>query len=312
METLLKKILTGMIILLVVIAVGGGFYLASMGGMDHGTTAAVPDSGSVQKADTQKPGEKNDAANSGKAGVTGQQPTGQQSNGPQSGNGGQSVPPVIIQLQPPKTDPAIYIDQMKEKLRSINEINSSIASSSGGHSTTQQNSQIVTSQGDMNKLHQSFYKLGQDIAAMEQSLEKISAGIRDGQYPAPQPYSYTYPYGVSPYNNYPNANFQYPANPFYPNQSGQTVQPNQGHQPGNGSNQNGTGSGNSGHSGTNGQMSHGISLGSMLNAELAKTLFTLMLLGSVVLAIVSVIGFLASLFKKDDQNRPGISHHTST
>lgn len=308
MENLLKKILTGMVILLVVIVAAGGLYLASMGGMDHGTTAAAPASGSDQKADSQKSSSTNHgAANSDKAGETGQQPSGEGPTGQQPGSGGQGVPPVIIQVQPPKADPGIYIDQIKEKLRSINETNSSIASNSGGHSETI-NGQAASPQGDMNQLHQNFYKLGKDIATMEQSLEKLSASVRDNQIPLPQQFSYNYPYGVTPYYSYPNANSQTPANPYYPNQSGQSIQPNQGHQPGN--NQGGANPGNSGHSTvTNGQMNHGISLGNLINADSAKTLFTLMLLGSVVLAVISVVGFLTSLFKKEGQDRPGIGQH---
>lgn len=197
-------------------------------------------------------------------------------------------------IQPPvqpKTDPSLYVEQLKEKIREINDANS----------------QIASNQSSMNELHQGFYKLGQNVSSMEQTVDSLSKTIQDNNsgtpnlygppssYAAPQPLQYPeqpqityYPYGSQNYYQYnpnlPNTNNQVP-------QSGQTS-----NQPG-GMNSN-MQMNSTVQTDPNMQMNHsGLNISGLLSANNIKIVFSLILLGSIVLGVVAVVGFIGSLFK---------------
>lgn len=311
MDNLLKKILTGMVTLLIVLLAAGGYYSVRMGGMNHGTAQTAYNSEDKQNTDNNQHNNpevssENSTGSGQKADDTGQPGSGnQQKNTGQAGSEalGPAGAPVIIQIQPPKTDPGLYVQQLQEKLKSINEANSSIASNSGGHdSTAQQNGGSST--GNMNQLHQDFYKLGKDIASVEQNLSKLSESIRDNKFQVPQQY-YSYP------NNYPYVNPQYPGYlPYQPSQNQQNQQYQQNQQNQQNQAHQGNISDNSNHSNMSaGQANYGILPEGILNVNSMRTVFTLVLLGSVLLGIISVIGFLTSLFKPA-ASRSGINSNT--
>lgn len=190
---LLKKILTIMVVILVFIVVGGGFYLTSMGGMDHGTGNQVTDASQGPKLPDQATN--NQTSNN-------QQSNNQQSNNQtnisqrnantgtstnqtqiQPQNGQPTVPQVVV-VQPPVVQNSpekinLYIELLKSQLKSINESNVSIAQNSAGLMTAQSGSATPSGQQDMNELHGGFYKLGRDVVAMEQTIAKLSEGMNN-------------------------------------------------------------------------------------------------------------------------------------
>lgn len=186
METL-KRILTVMVVTLVLIIVAGGVYTFGMGGMNHGTgshanmTTAQNNSSSDTKKNqsTENTGSASNensmpGMNSGDSKESGksQQPNSQQQQNNQTPFS--AGVPVIIQPPPePKTDPRLYVEQLKEKVKAINEANAQIASNTGGPAmVVQPNGSAVSSdQSNMKELHQGFYKLGQNITSMEQTLD---------------------------------------------------------------------------------------------------------------------------------------------
>ena len=256
-----------MVITLVLIIVAGGFYMFSMGGMNHSkvgnnaTSTPSQNQGQVnQKQDTanqQATGNEHQVAanqqepsqEQQKASANQQQPSQDQqkdTNTQQNNQPGVPLgPPVIIQAPPPvqKTDTRLYLEQLKEKIKSINEANATIASNAGGQSMVVQSNGSVTSSGqaNMNQLHEGFYKLGQSVSSMEQTVDNMSRDINEAnsgsqyyqvpptaQYPGQlqQPYYYGYPQSVQP--NY----YQYnPSNPNMPNQGYQAPNPQSQTQP---------------------------------------------------------------------------------
>lgn len=307
-----------MVVILIVLLAAGGYYAATMGGMQHGNTTAQSDkadkSGSSQDTKTAMSNNQTGSVtkNDQQASKSQQNP-GADQNG-QSKENQQGNMPVIIQVpvQTPQTDPRIYVEQLKERLKAINEANSSIASKSGGHTMVVQPNGSVDSSGqsNMNDLHQEFYELGQNVESMQESLSKLSVEINNNQLPAQTGSNNTYPYYGT--QNVPPNYYQYPYNPYQPYQ-GQTIpgqiNPQQ-NQPGQNQNNSQTNqdSGNmnnmSGMTNMNGmtdmngsQTNHNLSITGMLNANTLKTVFSLMLLGSIILAIIAIVGFIGSLFK---------------
>ena len=302
----LKKILTVMVITLVVIVVAGGLYVASMGNMNHGAPQlAASDQKDKAKEpqntqNTQNIAQNNNTSNKMNQGNNGQTPSGSVGQvGPVTNNQGQadSLPaPVIIQVPPPaaKTDTSLYIEQLKARLKSINEANSSIAANSSGQSMVmQQNGSAVSSgQSGMNELHQGFYKLGQDVSSMEKTLDDLASEIKEDQPIGQNPvqtvipgYSNGYPQNMAPYYSQ-----YYPAYPQY--QSPITQTPSQSEQQSN-------------LNGTNQTMNHSSLSGKFLNANVVKVIFAAILIFSIIFGVISLVGFIGSLFKPEKSDGRG-------
>ena len=262
-----------MVVVLIIVVIGGGLYLISMGGMDHGNPGT--NVGTVNDSSGTKVG-------AGPA-VPGSAALGPATPGPASGpdstkNGTQQSPgdgtaagaPPVIVIPPPafQGTPAnleLYVDQLKTQLKAINETNSSIALNSGG--TVKPDGTGGTSGlQNQNGLYYSFYKLGQDVSAMNQTLDQLSKGIQtqNGQ---PNPIYY-----YSPGVNQPVPGQNQPV-PIMPN-------PN------------------------NSQTGHPVPDGSgMFNFDSLKVVLTLVLLGSIVFAGISLVGFVSSLFKDNSHTQ---------
>lgn len=328
----LKKILTVMVITLVVLVVAGGLYVASMGGMNHGAPQIA--------ASDQKDKAKEGAGQNSQPGQQVNQTTPQNSQNPQNtqnmaqdnmtsdkgannqGQAGTQPVPVIIQVPPPaaKTDQSLYIEQLKARLKSINEANSSIAANSSGQSMVmQQNgSAVPAGQNGMNELHQGFYKLGQDVSSMEKTLDDLASEIKEDQSSGQNqiqtviPYPNGYPQNMAPnyYQYYPP--YQYPSYQQYLNPANQ-IQPNQ--------NQTGPGAGQQYQSpitqtpaqsnqqsnlqGTDQSMNHSSMSGNFLNANVVKVIFIAILLFSIIFGVISLVGFISSLFKTEKSDGRG-------
>lgn len=295
METL-KRILTVMVVVLVLIIVVGGFYTFSMGNMNHDTggqmnmtTVQNENTGNRQSQITEK------------TGSPVQTPQDQSKDANDYKESSQAPLPVPIIIQPPpepKTDPRVYVEQLKEKLKEINTANALIASNAGGQAMVSQSngSGASTDQFNMNELHEGLYKLGQNISSMEQTLDNLSRSIASDAgtqsyngatyyYGTPQDlpvqpqlnyYPYGYPQNYSQYNPYAaSANQQMPQVPQANNSADQMNSMN-----------------------SNMQMNHSsFNLSGLLTANNIKLVFTIMLIGSLILGIVAVIGFIGSLFK---------------
>jgi len=298
LETL-KKILTSMVILLVVLVVAGGIYMVRMGNMNHGNVAQYPTNvyNQSQKQEASDPaqglGEQvNDGGqNQRTQGNSVQNPPDSQQNGskqsPDTQKGGSTpVAPVIIQVppQPIQKDTSLQVQMLKERLKTIDEINSIIASNSGPSIALQQNGAPVQGGSGMNELHRNFYRLGQNVSSMEQALDSLAKDVKESsqgsQYYGQQQVPQYYPYG---YFQGPQTNY---------NQQGlnQLNQPNQqlNQQPN---------TGPSGQVDPHASAGQAFSIGNILNEDTLKLVFTFILLGSIVLGVIALVGFVGSLFK---------------
>lgn len=213
----------------------------------------------------------------------------------------------------------------------------------------QPNGSMVSGQAGMNELHQGFYKLGQNVSSMEQTLDNLSTDLKDNngsnqnyytvppvsQYPSsqqwqnypgnpqsippnylPYPYNLYYPY------QYPNQTAPVQPNQIGPYESGQPGQfgqygpnvndRNQPNQPGqdqlNRQQTTDSQSNNSMGSMNSSQMNHSTQSGGFLNGNVLKLAFTFILVISLILGIVSVVGFISSLFKDNKSAQPGTNN----
>ena len=346
---ILKKILTVMVVVLVLIIIAGGIYTFGMGKMNHGKTGQMDMTTGQNQQETSKQNPEN--GGSGIAGdgnsmtaeqqqktaaqqkVTANQQTGpaeNQQTGPTNPNkqqaGEENKPnnqlpsqagaPIIIQSPPPASkNTQLYVEQLRDKVKAIDEANSKIASNTGQTMVMQQNGSVAsTGQGSMNELHQGFYTLGQSVTAMEQTIDNLDRETRDtnaagpqyynaapsaAQYPAQQPSPYPYGY---PQNLYPN----YYQTPNSLNSLNSLNTPNlnssaQGQQPVQQSGQTGQAADQTGSMGSM-QMSQDTTMNNggisgLFNSKTMNLVFTLVLLVSIFLGIVAVVGFISSLFK---------------
>lgn len=256
----LKRVLTVMVVTLVLIIVVGGLYVFSMGNMNHGKTDQTNISASQNDSQDESKQNKSTGDNS----VVKESPAGT---------------PVIIQAPQaaPKVDPRLYVEQLKEKIKEINDANSQIASSAGGTMVMQPNGSSDSSGQsniNMNELHQSFYKLGQNVSSMEQTLDNLAKTVQESNVGPPY-------YGIPPAYSYPQNLAPQP-----PDQMGSmnsNMQMNQ-----------------------NLPMSH-FNLSSLLNVNTINLVFSLILIVSIILGITAVIGFISSLFKPQKASREGTS-----
>lgn len=287
---ILKKILTVMVITLVLIVVAGGLYVANMGGIDHGNQVATATDNAQNKLAEEVPGNTpSDTKNNQPGGETGNT-----DQNPDKGN-----PTIIIQAPPPqpKTDPGAYVEALKEKINAINEVNLSLASNSSGQAQTVQPDGSVSPSGQENvNLHQEFYKLGKNVASMENTLEDLSKELKESQNTVqPQGPSYYYPYGYLPnlpQNQWPNLPPNY--NQYYPQAPGSQSAP-QTQQPAT----------SNPIPDSQQQMNHDVSGSGLLNGDTINLGFVFVLLVSVVFAIIAVVGFIGSLFRSNKVSVPG-------
>lgn len=286
---ILKKILTVMVITLVLIVVAGGLYVANMGGMGHDNQAATATDNTQNKPGTEVPDPTpGDTKNN--------QPSGEKGNTDQNPDKGNQT--IIIQAPPPqpKTDPGAYVEALKEKINAINEVNLSLASNSSGQAQTVKPDGSVSPSGQGNvNLHQEFYKLGQNVASMENTLEDLSKELKESQNTVQLQGPPYYPYGYLPnlpQNQWPNLPPNY--NQYYPQVPGsQTVpQPQQPATP-------------NPIPDSQQQMNHNVSGSGLLNGDTIKLGFVFVLLVSVIFAIIAVVGFIGSLFRSNKVSVPG-------
>lgn len=327
METL-KKVLFIMVVILVVLIGAGGYLAVNMGHMNmasnSGTGQKQNNNSSMmsqdsthnnsKQEDTQNKNNENSNNQSDQSSdnsdIQGNQNSNMNNGTNQTGNEQQGKvqnQPVLIPVpQTPKTDPQVYVEQLKERLKAVNEANNSIAGKSGGQSAIVQQNGSLIQPSPNNQLNLDFYKLGQNMASMEQSLNDLSKSIAENQQYGSVPYNpYVYPQypgtGYYPYSPYSQYQGQYPTYQL-PNQNGQSSSANGSMNDGNNMT-NGNGMTNSNGMGNmNGMQMNSNQLGNLLNAGNIKLVFTMILLASVVLAIVSVIGFISSLFKRGQHN----------
>lgn len=345
METL-KRILTVMVVTLVLIIVVGGLYTFGMGNMNHDKNGQV-NMTTAQNQTQEGSNQNKSAGNNGTEPGTDQipqdspkefegiknsnqqqQPDNQQQSNAQTPN--PAGTPVIIQpvQTEPKIDPRLYVEQLKEQIREINEANSQIASNAGETMVMQSNGSSVSSgQSNMNELHQGFYKLGQNVSSIEQTLDKLAKTVQESnagtpyygmppavQYPG-QPQTNYYPYG-NPQNSTPNYYQHNPYNQYFPygnnpmpNAQGQFTQQEQ-NQSGQQQMPSGQSSDLMGSMNSNMQMNQNVpmnhfSLSGLLNVNTINMVFSLILIVSIILGIIAVIGFISSLFKPRKASQEG-------
>ncbi len=270
----LKKVLVVMVVILVLLLGASTVYMASMGGMNHGQMAEKSQTSSSKPTESVANGDGQQAAGQMRD-SKGQESTAKEN---QAGTAPSNQIILPVPVTPPKTDPNLYIMELQNRLKAIDQANGSIAENSGGQMMNgQPNGSSQPGQSNMNELHRQFYELGQNVAGMEQSLDSLKQAIQDNQYQTQQP----------PYYSYYAQNLPQGINQYYP--SSQSDQSNMGNM-----------SGMAGMNGMNSsQMSHGLSISNLFDSDVAKTVFSLVLLLSVVLGIVAIVGFVGSLFKGD-------------
>lgn len=299
----LKKVLTVMVVIFVFIIAAGGIYLVRMGNMDHGKATAV-NVGTGQQKTSSEPAKENhdkDAANTESADSKDKSSSAIEKNNPNEAQG-----PVVIQVpvQVPKTDPRFYVDLLKERLKSIDKANAKIAANSGGETVVQSNGTTSSGAGNMNELHEEFYSLGQDIAGMEYLIDNMSKDLDTQTQQLPPVTGVPYGYGqnlpptYNQYNPYLAQNpYQGPYNQNYYS-SGNGQQGIAQGQTADNQSQSGV-TGQPGSSQANLHQNHNVPGNGFLNANTIKLIFSLVLIVSVIIAIVSMVGFIGSLFAEN-------------
>lgn len=280
----LKGILGFLVVVLVVILGVGGYYV----GFNHeGHGAAVP---AVQ-----------------------QEQPGTDVTDPHKNQEKITEVPVVVEKQIP---PEEYLAKMEESLKLIKEATSLIANdaymanmpahtgtnlegNSQATSTPQgtQAPQNLPSGDGMDKIHQGIYKMAQGITIMEQNIEGMNREVNrakskdmsfyeiPAQVPQYRPYNpYYFSYPNAQYNPYGQPNQQYMMpnspymmpNPYYPNPGyqGATADPN-----------------------NHGTSTHGASSGNLFSAETFIYVIYIVLIGSIIVGIFGMIGFIKSLLK---------------